>query len=81
MISAAEARYLAKYNIWQLQLEQIERGIQDTIIMGGNCVYFKTSELHDETISYLKALGYKIQAKTIGPWNSQDTEISREDEE
>ena len=80
MISAAEARYLTKYNIWQLQLEQIERGIKDTIIVGGHCIYFKTSELHDETIYYLRALGYKVEAKVIGPWNSNDTEISWEEE-
>ena len=41
MISAAEARELAN-NISQLQLEEIERGIKQTIILGGHAVYYTT---------------------------------------
>lgn len=78
MISAAEARQLAN-NISQLQLEQIERGIKETILMGGTStsIYYKTDKLDKATIDTLINLGYKIktQANSLG---YSDTEISWE---
>ena len=59
MISAAEARKLSKH-IWTAQLEQIERGIKETIIMGGHSIWYNRSALRDETIEWLKLLGYKV---------------------
>ena len=53
MISAAEARKLSKH-VWTLQLEQIERAIKETIIMGGTCIYYETDMLKKETIEWLK---------------------------
>ena len=60
MISAAEARQLSKYT-WIAQLEQIERGIKETIIMGGTCIGYKTDALDGCTIEWLKILGYSVQ--------------------
>lgn len=60
MISAAEARKLTKH-IWTIQLEQIERGIKETIIMGGNCVGYKTDALDDCTVEWLRLLGYTVR--------------------
>lgn len=59
MISVAEARKLSKH-VWTIQLEQIERAIKETIIMGGHSIWYKRSALRDETIEWLKLLGYKI---------------------
>ena len=78
MISAAEARDLAKTNIAQLQLEQIERGIKESIIMGGTRVHYKTEALNDLTIEYLRNLGYKVQPHLVGGWDTDNTEISWE---
>ena len=36
MISAVEARKLSNH-IWIAQLEQLERAIKESIIMGGTC--------------------------------------------
>ena len=60
MISAAEARKLSK-NVWVAQLEQIERGIKETIIMGGTCIEYETDALDECTIEWLKLLGYTVQ--------------------
>jgi hypothetical protein len=60
MISAAEARKLSNH-VWTVQLEQIERGIKETIIMGGTQVGYKTDVLDDCTIEWLKLLGYTVQ--------------------
>ena len=60
MISAAEARKL-KNNICRIQLEQIERGIKETIIMGGTSIGYKTDALDECTIEWLKLLGYNVQ--------------------
>ena len=60
MISAAEARKLSKH-IWTVQLEQIERGIKETIIMGGTCIGYKTDALDECTIEWLKILGYNVK--------------------
>ena len=62
MISAAEARQLSKH-IWTAQLEQIERGIKETIIMGGTRVGYKTDALDACTIEWLKLLGYKVHTE------------------
>ena len=62
MISAAEARKLSKH-IWTAQLEQIERGIKETIIMGGTCIGYKTDALDECTIEWLKLLGYKVHTE------------------
>lgn len=78
MISAAEARKLSKH-IWTLQLEQIERAIKETIIMGGTCIYYKTDMLKKETIEWLRMLGYKVQVQTTGGFVTSQTEISWED--
>lgn len=75
MISAAEARELEN-NISQVQLEQIERGIKETILMGGHCIYYKTEKLNTATVEYLKSLGYKMRIRDL--WTSTDTEISWE---
>ena len=60
MISAAEARKLSKH-IWTLQLEQIERGIKETIISGGTCVWYSTDRLTDTAAEWLKLLGYSVE--------------------
>ena len=60
MISAAEARKL-KENIWRIQLEQIERAIEETICMGGTQVGYKTDKLDKYTIRMLNQLGYKVE--------------------
>ena len=60
MISAAEARKL-KDNIWRIQLEQIERGIKETIIMGGNHIGYRTDTLNEDTIWWLTQYGYKVE--------------------
>ena len=78
MISAAEARKLSKH-VWTLQLEQIERAIKETIIMGGTCIYYETDMLKKETIEWLIMLGYKVQVQIIGGFVTSLTEISWED--
>ena len=60
MISAAEARQLSRH-AWVAQLEQIERAIKETIIMGGTQVGYKTDALDTCTIEWLKILGYKVE--------------------
>ena len=60
MISAAEARKLSK-RIWTIQLEQIERAIKETIIMGGTYVGYKTDALDECTIEWLKLRGYTVR--------------------
>ena len=82
MINAEEARKL-KNNICELQLEQIERGIKESIIAGGTSVYYQTDALKPETISQLVRLGYKVRTKKINEWTTYDTEISwgEEDED
>ena len=60
MISAAEARKL-KDNICRIQLEQIERAIKETLIMGGTCIGYKTDALDECTIEWLKLLGYTVK--------------------
>lgn len=79
MISAAEARQLAN-NLSQLQLEQIELGIKETILSGGTStsIYYKTDKLEKDTIEQLRNLGYKLQTQTNSLGYS-DTEISWED--
>ena len=76
MISAAEARQFAN-NLSQLQLGQIERGIKETILMGGTStsIYYKTDKLEKATVEQLRNLGYKLktQANSLG---YSDTEIS-----
>ena len=62
MISAAEARKLSKH-IWTAQLEQIERGIKETIIMGGTSIGYKTDALDECTIEWLKLLGYNVHTE------------------
>ena len=58
MISAAEARELAN-DISQLQLEEIERGIKQTIILGGHAVYYTTDKLEPTVADLLINLGYR----------------------
>jgi glutamine amidotransferase PdxT len=65
MFSAADARRLTKH-IWTAQLEQIERAIKETIIIGGTCIYYKTDMLDDVTIEWLKLLDYKVHAEAYG---------------
>ena len=62
MISAVEARKL-KNNICRIQLEQIERCIKETIIMGGTSIGYKTDMLHECTIEWLKLLGYRVHTE------------------
>ena len=76
MLSAAEARELSK-NISQVQLEQIERGIKETILMGGHCIYYNTEKLNSDTVECLKSLGYKLRIRDL--WTTIDTEISWEE--
>ena len=81
MISAAEARELAN-NISKLQLEQIERGIKETILAGGTgtSIYYKTDKLDSYTIECLRDLGYKVRVRTQpNLWGCVDTEISWEE--
>jgi hypothetical protein len=77
MISAAEARRLSKHS-WTLQLEQIERAIKETIIMGGTRIYYKTDMLDENTIEWLKLLDYKVEVHTSGSFFTNQTEISWE---
>lgn len=60
MISAAEARRLNRH-IWTIQLEQIERGIKETIAQGGIQIGYKTDTLDECTVEWLKILGYKVE--------------------
>ena len=60
MISAAEARKLSNH-VWTAQLELIERYVKETIIMGGTCIYYCTDTLDENTIEWLKLIGYKVQ--------------------
>ena len=78
MISAAEARKLAK-DISQLQLEEIERGIKQTIILGGHAVYYTTDKLEPAVANLLRNLGYKVQPYMVGGFVTCNTEISWED--
>ena len=78
MISAAEARQLTT-NIAQLQLDEIERGIKQTIILGGRCVYYNTEKLERTVIDELIKLGYKVQLQMVGGFITHNTEISWED--
>ena len=73
MISAAEARKLSKHR-WTLQLEQIERGIKETIVSGGTCVWYFTDSLDERTIEWLKLLGYVVEREAYN-----NTKISWED--
>jgi hypothetical protein len=77
MISAEEARQLAN-NISQLQLEEIERGIKQTIILGGQAIYYTTDKLEQSVINTLIKLGYKIQPYIVGGFTTCNTEISWE---
>jgi hypothetical protein len=77
MISAAEARELAN-NISQLQLEEIERGIKQTIILGGHAIYYTTDKLEQAVINTITKLGYKIQPYVVGGFTTCNTEISWE---
>jgi hypothetical protein len=77
MISAAEARKL-KDDIWRLQLEQIERGIKETIINGGTCICYKTDKLCEETIEILRELGYHIYTRRVNSTWTDETEITWE---
>lgn len=79
MITAEEARKLAD-SVWQLQMEQIERGIKETIIMGGSCLYYKASALKTATIDYLRSLGYKVYQQSINGWAINEMIISWEEE-
>ena len=79
MITAEEARKLAD-SVWQLQIEQIERGIKETIIMGGSCLYYKASALKTATIDYLRSLGYKVYQQSINGWATNEMIISWEEE-
>lgn len=78
MISAEEARELAD-NTCEIQLEQIERGIKETIIMGGNCIYYRANKLREDTIQQLRFLGYKVQKHIVNGWVTDETEISWEE--
>lgn len=77
MISAAEARELAN-NISQLQLDEIERGIKQTVIMGGHAVYYTTDKLEPSVVNTLIKLGYKVQPYVVGGFTTCNTEISWE---
>lgn len=77
MISAAEARELAN-NISQLQLEEIERGIKQTIILGGHAIYYTTDKLEKSVVDTLIELGYKVQPYVVGGFTTCNTEISWE---
>ena len=58
MITAKEAREL---EIWEAQLEQIEWGIKQCIISGGNAIYYKKDKLEKKTKEKLIELGYKVE--------------------
>lgn len=73
MISAVEARELANY-ISQLQLEEIERGIKESIILSSPYLGYRTDLLAAKTIEQLELLGYKVEAQ-----DNNWTKISWED--
>lgn len=77
MISAAEARELAN-NISQLQLEEIERGIKQTITLGGYAIYYATDKLEKSVVDTLIKLGYKVRPYVVGGFTTCNTEISWE---
>ena len=58
MITAKEAREL---EIWEAQLEQIEWGIKQCIISGGDAIYYKKDKLEKKTKEKLIELGYKVE--------------------
>ena len=60
MITAQEARDLEK-QVWKAQLEQIEWGIKQSIIQGGDAIYYKKDKLKKATKDYLIELGYKVE--------------------
>ena len=62
MISAAEARNY-KDTIYQFQLEQIEHGIKESIIMGSPYLGYRTDLLDNKTIEQLELLGYKVETQ------------------
>ena len=64
MISAAEARALAN-NLFELQCEQIEREIKETILLGGTQtnIYYKTGKLNQIVLELIEALGYKVSTE------------------
>ena len=57
MITAKEAREL---EIWEAQLEQIDWGIKQCIISGGDAIYYKKDKLEKKTKEKLIELGYKV---------------------
>ena len=65
MITAEQARLLAEDPL-TIQLEQIERGIKETILMNGTEIYYKTEYLHPQAVEILEALGYKVYKRIIG---------------
>ena len=75
MISAAEARRLTD-KPWTIQLEQIERGIKETIIMGGTCIFYKTDKLCEETIEALREHGYFVYDRRVGTTWTDESVIS-----
>lgn len=62
MISAAEARQF-KDNIWQYQLEQIDRAVKETIIAGGKECGYRADLLDEKTIEQLRLLGYNVKVE------------------
>lgn len=62
MISAVEARQF-KDQVWQYQLEQIDRAVKETIIAGGHECGYRADLLDKRTIEELRRLGYKVQVE------------------
>lgn len=73
MISAVQARDY-KDTIYQFQLDQIDRGIKESIIMGSHYLGYRTDLLATKTIEQLELLGYKVGAQ-----DNNWTKISWED--
>ena len=80
MISAEEAKALAN-NLFELQCEQIDRSIKETILMGGTqtSIYYKTRTLDPLVLELVEALGYKVTTEENSLGYSE-TKISWEEE-
>lgn len=80
MITAEQARLLAEDPL-AIQLEQIERGIKETILMNGTEIYYKTEFLHPQAVEILEALGYRVYKRIVNEiFETGETVISWEED-
>lgn len=75
MLTAEHARQLMDDPL-TIQLEQIERGIKETILMRGTALYYKTEYLEPQVAEILKTLGYTVRERIINGFLTGETEIT-----